>query len=193
MKGAYSILPVISLYDDTIDKAATRTELHQDKGKHEARRNDRALYKTVDTACKNFITEVADETWYKELKDPDTYYTNVIALKFLDHLTKFCSGLHTVDVVDIPQLMNTLFINADVIPQLINATEAAQRKSKHAKLVIQDEYMHAVALKLLLNSCESKTETSEWLKLPENQQTWTAWKATFREAYVAKRRSESAQ
>ena len=49
--------------------------------------------------------EVVDETWYKELKDTDAFYTNVTALKLLDHLNKFCSGLHTIDAVDIPQLM----------------------------------------------------------------------------------------
>ena len=69
--------------------------------------------------------EVVDETWYKELEEPDTFYKNVMALKLLDHLTKFCLGLHTVDAVDIPQLMKTIFINADRIPQLINVMEAA--------------------------------------------------------------------
>ena len=49
--------------------------------------------------------EVVDETWYKELEDPDTLYTNITALKLLDHFTEFCLGLHTVDAVDIPQLM----------------------------------------------------------------------------------------
>ena len=72
---------------------------------------------------------------------------NVTALKIFDYLTEFCSGLHTVDAVDIPQLMKTLFTNADGIPQFINAMEVAQRNSKRAKLVIQDKYMHDVALK----------------------------------------------
>ena len=30
---------------------------------------------------------VVDETWYKDLEDPDTFYTKVTALKLLDHLT----------------------------------------------------------------------------------------------------------
>ena len=54
-KGAYSTPPVIALYDDTIDRGATRIEVHQAKGKHEARRNDYALYETSNTACNNFI------------------------------------------------------------------------------------------------------------------------------------------
>ena len=137
--------------------------------------------------------EVVDKTWYKELEYPDTFYTNVTSLKLLEHLTEFCSGLHTSDAVDIPQVMKTHFSNAKGIPQYINTMEAAQRKSKREKLVIHDDYMHAVAIKLLLQSGEYKTETREWSKLLEDQKTWTAWKTTFREAYVAKRRAKAAQ
>ena len=36
-KGDYLILPVIALYDDTIDKDTTRTDVHRAEGKHEAR------------------------------------------------------------------------------------------------------------------------------------------------------------
>ena len=68
LKGAYSILLVIALYDDTIDRDATRTEIHQAKGKHEARRNHRALYKAADTTYKNFIMNVVDKTWYNKLE-----------------------------------------------------------------------------------------------------------------------------
>ena len=80
-------------------------------------------------ACNNFIIEVVDKTWYKELEDPDTFYTNFTDLKLLDHLTEFFSSLHTIDAIDIPQLTKRLFANDDGIPQFINATEAAQRKS----------------------------------------------------------------
>ena len=170
-----------------------RTEVHRDEGKNEAKRNDRALYETADKECKNFIMDVFDETWYKELEDSDTFYTNVTALKLLEHLTEFCSGLHTVDTVDIPQVMKTLFSNADGIPQYINTMEATHRKSKRAKIVLTDEYMHAVTLKSLLQSGEYETEMREWSKLQETQQTWTKWKTTFWETYVAKRCSEAAQ
>ena len=39
--GAYVIPPVIPLYDDAIDKDATRLEINRAKVKHEARQNDR--------------------------------------------------------------------------------------------------------------------------------------------------------
>ena len=71
--------------------------------------------------------------------------------------------------------------------------EAAQRKSKRAKLVINDEYLHTVALKSLLQLGEYETETREWSTLPEDKQTWEDWKTMFHAAYVAKRRSEVAR
>ena len=107
-KGAYAIPPVIPLYDDNIDKDSTRLEINRAEGKHEAKRNDRQLYETADNACRSFIMTVVDETWYKELKDPDTFYTKVTAIKLIEHLTEFCACLHTVDAVDIPQLVKEL-------------------------------------------------------------------------------------
>ena len=71
---------------------------------------------------------VVGGTWYKELEDPDTFYTKVTAIKLLEHLTKFCAGLHTVDAVDTPQLMKELYKDLDGVTQFINAMEAAQRK-----------------------------------------------------------------
>ena len=131
-KGAYVTPPVIALYDETIDKDATRLEINRSKGKHGAQQNDRQLYETADNACKYFIMAVVEKTCYKELEDPDTFYTKFTALKLLDHLTEFCAGLHTVDVVDIPQIMKSLYKDSEGVPQFINVMEAAQRKSQRA-------------------------------------------------------------
>ena len=71
--------------------------------------------------CKKSIMEVVNKTWYKELKDPDKFYMIVTDFKLLDNLTKFCSGLHAVDAVNILQLMKTLYADVERIPQFINA------------------------------------------------------------------------
>ena len=84
-----------------------------------------------------------------------------------------------MDAVDIPQLMKTLYKDSDGVPQFINAMEAAQRKSKRAKLVINDDYLHATALKYLLQPGEYETETRDWSKIPEEEQNWAEWKTTF--------------
>ena len=77
--------------------------MHRAEGNHEALRNDRQLYETAKNACRSFIVVVVDENWYKELEDPDTFYTKVTAIKILDQLTELCAGLHTVGAVDIPK------------------------------------------------------------------------------------------
>ena len=74
------------------------------------------MYKIADNACCSFIMTVVDETWYKELKEPDTFHTKVTAIKILEHLTEFCVALHTVDAVDIPQLMKELYKDSDGVP-----------------------------------------------------------------------------
>ena len=74
--------------------------------------------------------------------------------------------------VDIPQLMKMLYKDSDGVPQFVNEMKAAQRKSKRAKLAINDEYLHNVALKYLLQSGEYETKTREWSKLLEDKQTW---------------------
>ena len=87
-KEAYLIPPVIALYNDKIDKYATRTEVHRAEGKHKARINESQLYKTANNSCQKWIMAVVDETWYKEIEDPDTFYTKGTALKLLDHRTE---------------------------------------------------------------------------------------------------------
>ena len=57
-----------------------------------------------------------------------------------------------MDAVDITQVMKLLYRDSEGVPQFINAMEAAQRKSKRAKLIINDKYLHAVAIKSLLQS-----------------------------------------
>ena len=66
-----------------------------------------------------------------------------------------------MDAIDIPQIMKSLYKDLEGFPQFINAVEVAQRKSKRAKLVINHEYLHSVALKPLLQSGEYETETWE--------------------------------
>ena len=96
---------------------------------HEAQKPDRALYDAADTGCVNFIISVVDETWYKEVEDADTFYTNVTAQQLLKHLEDHCTGLHEIDSTGIPSVMQTFWTESEGVPQYINRMEAAQKKS----------------------------------------------------------------
>ena len=77
---------VFTVYDTTIKILAAKTVVKRAELAHKVKRSDRALYDAAETGCVNFIMSVVDETWYKELEDPDTFYTNFTALQLLEHL-----------------------------------------------------------------------------------------------------------
>ena len=60
---------------------------------------------------------VVDETWYKELEDADMFYTNVTVQQLLGHLEDPCTGLHAIDAVDIPSVMQTFWTEVEGVPQ----------------------------------------------------------------------------
>ena len=60
---------------------------------------------------------VADKAWYKELEYADTLYTDMTAQQLLEHLKDHCTGLHAVDEVDIPSVMQTFWTEAEGVPQ----------------------------------------------------------------------------
>ena len=42
---------------------------------------------------------MVDETWYADLKDADTFYTKVLAIKLMAVLDANSGGLHAVDML----------------------------------------------------------------------------------------------
>ena len=85
-KGPFVVPEVVTVYDIAIDVMTAKTLVKRAELAHEAKQSNRAIYDAADTSCVHFIMSVVDKTWYKELKDPDTFYMNVTALQLLDHL-----------------------------------------------------------------------------------------------------------
>ena len=84
---------------------------------HESKISYRALYDAADTGCVNFIMSVVDQTWYKKLEYADMFYTNVTAQQLLENLKDHCTGIHSIDTVDIPSIMQTFWTNYEGVPQ----------------------------------------------------------------------------
>ena len=74
---------------------------------NESKRNNRALCDMSNKSCANFIMCIVENTWFKELEDPNNFYTKVTTIQLLDHLKEYCSWLRAVDAVDIPQFMRS--------------------------------------------------------------------------------------
>ena len=63
---------------------------------------------------------VIEDMWFKELEDPDNFYTKVTTTKLLIHLIEHCSDLYEIDAVDIPHIMQIFYKEVERIPQFIN-------------------------------------------------------------------------
>ena len=84
------------------------------------------------------LTVVAD-TWVRELRDPDTIYTEV-ALKYLfAHLQAGCTGRHALDLLTLHNKMHHYHIEVEGIPEYINILKDAQRQSGRADRTITDD------------------------------------------------------
>ena len=68
---------------------------------------------------------VVNDTLFKELEYPDTFYKKIITIQLLDHLTENCSSIHEIDAVDIPYIMRSFYKVSEGIPQFIKMMEAA--------------------------------------------------------------------
>ena len=71
------------------------------------RLEDYALYDTGVRVSSAFILAVVDPVWYQELSHPTTFYTAVLPATLLDHIEDRCTGLHSIDTVDLPLIIQS--------------------------------------------------------------------------------------
>ena len=75
-----------------------------------------------------FLCKVVDGVWYNDLKDADTFYTKVTALKIIS----------AIDMILLHTNMNQYYTQANGIPQYIIMLEDAQKKAKLVGMPIAD-------------------------------------------------------
>ena len=81
--------------------------------------------------------------------------------------------------------MMTMYTEVDSISEYINVLEDAWKRSARAAMPITDEQVMAIASRVGLGSGYYDTECQQWTKLPKDQFSWVARKATFRDANTA--------
>ena len=59
---------------------------------HKSKQADRGTYKTAQQETAQFILAVVKNMWVRELRDTETFYTNVTPKALLSHLQKGCTG-----------------------------------------------------------------------------------------------------
>ena len=125
-----------------------------------------------------------DKTWYADLKDADTFYTKVLAIKLMAFLNANSGGLHAVDMITLWMNMHSYYAQADVIPQYIIMLEEAQKKAKQAGMPSADIELVMMALVAVLAAMHFPRKVDDWEGLPALGCTWSAWKTSFRSAHL---------
>ena len=114
---------------DDDDTAVIRARL---EAAHKARRADRATFDTVRRDTTQFVLVVVADTWVRELRDPNTIYTEVDPRDLFAHLQAGCTGRHALDLLALHNEMQRYHLEFEGIPEYINMLEESQRQAGRA-------------------------------------------------------------
>ncbi len=185
--GAPFPIPACPPAYPAIPDDATAVVRARREAQHAIRVRDFALYEAAERATAKFIRDNVDELWYRDLCHARSFYTNVTAKQLLDHLDANCGGLHPSELVRLPTDMLGYYADAEGIPEYINMLEDAQRKLARANLPMSDDQL-LIASTAILASDHFPRATDDWEALSRDRKTWTAWKAHYRAAHLARKR-----
>ena len=98
------------------------------------KRNPSTTLKKVDydmyvSACREtskFILAIVEDTWIRDLRDPDIFYAAVLPRDLLDHLQLLWGGLRALNVLALQNDMQRFHLDAKSMPKYINALEDAR-------------------------------------------------------------------
>ena len=91
----------LEIYRDIADDAQHRT-IRKEEAIHKVKIADEGLRLAAEAGASDFIRSVIDETWYRDLQDPDYFYTKVTAMGFLDYFETNSTELAETEAVKIP-------------------------------------------------------------------------------------------
>ena len=97
--------PAIHDVDITID--ATNAARDRREAAHTAIKEDYIIFAAAKRESTNSILAVVEETWVRELRNPDLFYTANKLQALLAHLQTLCLGLHATDILNLKNDMQT--------------------------------------------------------------------------------------
>ena len=183
-KAPFPAFVALGIYPNIADDAKPNT-VRKEEAIHKVKLADESRRLAAEAGLSHFIFTVVDETWYKDLRDPDEFYTNVTAMNLLGHFESHSTELTKTEAVKIPMQMMALYKECEGIPQYIQALEKAQRRSVRGNLPVADNVLAATAINALLSTGDYKDDTTSWLKKADTDRTWSAFKTHFSAAYLA--------
>jgi hypothetical protein len=91
----------LPLYDGSIANDATTVVCVCTELAHKACLDDFASYKEAKRGAAKFLRKTVNKVWYNDLKDTNTFYTKVLALKIMTFLDADSGGLYTIDMISL--------------------------------------------------------------------------------------------
>ena len=127
---------------------------------------------------------VVVDTWVRELRDPDTIYTEVEPRDLFAHLQAGCTGRHALDLLALHNEMQRYHLEVKGIPEYINMLEDAQRQAGWAGRTISDETLLLFSSTAILTSERFPRANNDWEDQAELDKTWAAWKLAYKQAHA---------
>jgi hypothetical protein len=160
-----------AVYNLAIAEGASRVERTRAEAAWAARIQDYEAYEVAEAGVKTFIEAVVEDTWIRNLRDPETFYSNVTALALLNHLCDRLGGLHALDMVSLTIQMSQYYKGTPIIPKYIQLLEDAQRKAARAGLPVTDQPLTILASTALLAADTFPCTTILWEELAPADKT----------------------
>ena len=174
----------LGAYDSSIADDASNRVRAEAEAKWTAKRKDLEIFEVTERELRKFILAIVEDTWVRELKDANTFYTKVTGKALLDHLQASCLGTHAIDALTLQLEMRDYHVKAEGIPEYINLLEDAQRTAKRIDKdnPITNKSVLNIATNAMLNSQQFPRTNDEWEDLPADQKTWDGWKTLYKAA-----------
>ncbi len=182
--GAPFVHPATSLacYDPAITAEASRVNHICSETAWATLLQDYKACKATEHGVKVFIKAVVNNTWIRNLCDPETFYSNVTALDIFNHLCKGSGILRTLDMVSLTIKMSKYYEGTTPdIPEYIFLLDDAQCKAARAHLPVTNQTLNVMASTALLAADTFPCTTELWEELDSADKTWTAWKTAYEE------------
>ena len=121
----------VGAYNLEFDDDATAVVRARLEAAHKARRADRALYDTARRETTQFVLAVVADTWAREIRNPETIYTEVEPRDLLAHLQAGCTGRHALDLLALHNEIQRYHLEVEGIPEYIHMLDSGRQLCGH--------------------------------------------------------------
>ena len=166
-----------AIYDVKIPINASNAVRVRREAAHTAKKEDYMLFAATERKSTKVILAIVKDTWVRELRDPNFFYTAVKPRALLAHLQTLCVGLHAMDVLNLQNEMQTYHEEMEGITTYINMLQYTQKQSNRAFNPITNPTLLLFAANAMLRTDRFPRANEIWEDLPSYDRTWARWRA----------------